>query len=47
VLSPVIICLLLRYVTGIPPLEEQHRQKYGDHPTYQHYLARTPLLLPR
>lgn len=45
-ISPVMITLLLRYVSGIPPLEEQHGQKYGDDPAYQDYLSRTRLLVP-
>jgi len=44
--GPVFITVLLRYGTGIPTVQKQHREKYGHLPEYQDYLRRTRLLVP-
>jgi steroid 5-alpha reductase family enzyme len=46
VISPVWIFILLRYVSGIPLLEQSAARKYGDSEAYQRYLQTTGLLLP-
>lgn len=45
--SPVFVVLLLTRVSGIPLLERQGRQRWGDDPAYRAYLASTPTLIPR
>lgn len=44
--SPIFITILLRYVSGIPPLEKRYREKFASIPKYQQYLNSTNLLLP-
>jgi steroid 5-alpha reductase family enzyme len=46
VAGPVFITLLLLFVSGIPPLEKRHDEKYGDDPAYREYKRRTSLLVP-
>lgn len=46
VISPLFISTLLLFVTGIPPLEKHHQEKYGSDPEYQKYLKSTRLLVP-
>lgn len=46
-ISPVFIFILLRYVSGIPLLEESHDKKWGDVAEYQAFKKRTGLLLPK
>lgn len=45
-ISPLTIILILRFVTGVPPLEKLGQQRWGNNPKYQARLARTNLLLP-
>ncbi|MDX1406566.1 MAG: DUF1295 domain-containing protein [Saprospiraceae bacterium] len=47
ILSPVWIFVLLRFISGIPLLEERATEKYGDLPAYQAYLENTGRLLPK
>jgi len=46
IVSPIIIILLLRYLTGIPIIEKSRKVKYGDNSDYQQYLENSKLLLP-
>ncbi|MCH6257242.1 DUF1295 domain-containing protein [Puniceicoccaceae bacterium K14] len=46
-LSPVLVAILLIYVSGIPLLERSSDEKWGDQPDYQEYKSRTPVLLLR
>ncbi|KAG2429602.1 hypothetical protein HXX76_010835 [Chlamydomonas incerta] len=46
VASPVVVMLLLRYVSGVPLLEEMGEKRWGTEPAFQEYKARTNLLLP-
>ena len=46
-ISPLFVTLLLTRVSGVPLLEARGRRLWGDDPTYQQYLARTPVLVPR
>ena len=46
IVSPIFVCLLLLFFTGIPQLERQWELKYGDDPKFQKYRKRTPLLVP-
>lgn len=46
VLSPIMITLLLVFVSGIPILEKSADKRYGNDPAYQTYKARTPILVP-
>lgn len=45
--SPVFVWLLLTRVSGIPLLERQAAQRWGDDPAWQAYRTRTPALWPR
>jgi steroid 5-alpha reductase family enzyme len=45
--SPVFVTLLLTRISGIPLLERRGKQRWGNHPGYQEYLACTPVLVPR
>lgn len=45
--SPLFVYLLLTRVSGIPLLERKAEERWGEDPAYQHYKARTPVLVPR
>jgi steroid 5-alpha reductase family enzyme len=45
--SPVLITLLLVYVSGIPILEKSADKKWGDIKEYKAYKTRTSVLIPR
>ncbi len=42
IISPITITLLLRYVSGVPMLEE----KYKDREDFRHYARKTPVFIP-
>ncbi len=46
IIGPIFITVLLRFVTGIPPLEKRYEKKYADNKDYQTYKTNTRLLLP-
>ena len=46
IIGPIHITILLRFVTGVPPLEKRHDQKYGQQQEYQQYKEETNLLVP-
>ncbi|MEL6390445.1 MAG: DUF1295 domain-containing protein [Bacteroidota bacterium] len=46
VLSPIIIILLLLFVSGVPFIEKSRDKKYGDDPDYQQYISDTSIILP-
>jgi steroid 5-alpha reductase family enzyme len=46
VLCPLTITGLLLKVSGIPLLEKQYEERYGDSEKYQEYKNKTPLLFP-
>lgn len=43
IISPMTITILIRYVSGVPMLEE----KYKDNESYQQYKKKTPMLIPK
>ncbi len=45
-ISPVFVFLLLTRLSGIPTLAKKSKQRWGDDPDYQAYLANTSLLFP-
>ncbi len=45
-ISPVFVYLLIRYVSGVPMLEESAERKWGDIEAYQMYKAKTPIFFP-
>jgi steroid 5-alpha reductase family enzyme len=45
--SPVFVTVLLTRVSGLPMLEARAQKRWGDEPDYQHYVERTPVLVPR
>lgn len=46
VVSPVIIIVLLLFVSGIPTVEKERERKYGDDTRYKQYDQSTPKILP-
>lgn len=46
VLSPLVITILLLFVSGIPILEKQADERWGNKAAYQAYKQRTSLLVP-
>ena len=44
--SPIIIILLLLFLTGIPPIEKSRRAKYKDDPDYNMYVQNTSKIIP-
>jgi len=44
--SPVFVILLICRVSGIPLLESQASEKWGDDPHYKQYVQNTPVLIP-
>jgi steroid 5-alpha reductase family enzyme len=46
VISPIIIILLLLFVSGIPYLEKGRAEKYANDPEYQAYLASSKMIIP-
>ncbi|CAM9770453.1 unnamed protein product [Pylaiella littoralis] len=44
--SPVFITYLIMQVSGVPILEQQHDEKYGDDPRYQEWKKNTPMIIP-
>ena len=45
--SPLFVILLLTRVSGIPMLEKDAAERWGDDPAWQQYVANTPVLVPR
>ena len=46
-ISPVFVYLLLTRISGVPLLERQALQRWGDDPAYRAYRDATPALFPR
>lgn len=46
-ISPVFVYLLLTKMSGIPMLESAAAKQWSDDPSYQQYIASTPMLWPR
>jgi steroid 5-alpha reductase family enzyme len=44
-LAPALMYVLLRYVSGVPPLEEHMARTRGE--AYRAYAQRTPIFFPR
>ncbi|WP_206680427.1 DUF1295 domain-containing protein [Flaviflexus huanghaiensis] len=44
--SPVFVTILLTRVSGIPLLEKQGEERWGDEEGYRDYVERTPVLIP-
>ena len=47
VISPIFVFLLLTKISGVNLQTAQAKQRWGDDPAYQEYLASTPMLIPR
>lgn len=45
-ISPAFVILLLTRVSGIPMLEKNARERWGDNKEYQRYVESTPVLIP-
>ena len=46
-ISPVFVFVLLTKISGIPLLEIQAQERWGNDPKYQEYLRNTPALIPK
>ena len=46
-LSPCLVYVLIRYVSGVPMLESQADKTFGHRKDYQHYKETVPILWPR
>jgi steroid 5-alpha reductase family enzyme len=46
VLSPLLVFVLLRFVSGVPLLEARSDEKFAGDADYEAYKARTPVLVP-
>jgi steroid 5-alpha reductase family enzyme len=44
--SPAFTYLLLRYASGVPPLEKSAEKKYGKEPEWRKYTDNTGVLIP-
>lgn len=44
--SPLLICILLRFISGVPLLEKSADKRWGTQPSYRAYKAHTSLLVP-
>jgi len=44
--SPIIIILLLVFLSGIPPIIKSRKKRYGDNPDYVKYVSSTSKLIP-
>ncbi|TDL20775.1 DUF1295-domain-containing protein [Rickenella mellea] len=44
--SPALTYCLLRYVSGVPPLEKSGNKRFGNDPKYLEYKRNTPVLFP-
>ena len=44
--SPIIIILLLVFLSGIPPIIKSRKKRYADNPEYQAYVSSTSKLIP-
>ncbi|MEM9312583.1 MAG: DUF1295 domain-containing protein [Pseudomonadota bacterium] len=47
VISPIFVFLLLTRISGVNLQTAQAKQRWGEDPAYQAYLANTPMLIPR
>lgn len=45
-LSPCLVYVLIRYISGVPMLESQADKTFGHRKDYQHYKATVPMLWP-
>ena len=47
ILSPIFVFVLLRFLTGVPQLEQRGEEKWGKQEKYLKYKERTGILLPK
>ena len=47
ILSPIFVFVLLRFLTGVPQLEQRGQEKWGKQEKYLKYKERTGILLPK
>tara|TARA_B100000941_G_scaffold244094_1_gene188220 strand:- start:330 stop:746 length:417 start_codon:yes stop_codon:yes gene_type:complete len=47
ILSPIFVFVLLRFLTGVPQLEQRGEDKWGQQEKYLNYKKRTGILLPK
>ena len=46
-ISPVFVTVLLTRISGVPMLERRAQERWGDEVAFRHYVAGTPVLIPR
>ena len=47
ILSPIFVFVLLRFLTGVPQLEQRGQEKWGKQEKYLKYKEKTGILLPK
>ena len=47
ILSPIFVFILLRFLTGVPQLEQRGQEKWGKQEKYLKYKEKTGILLPK
>jgi steroid 5-alpha reductase family enzyme len=47
IISPLFVFFLLTRISGVPLLAKVAKERWGDEPAFQEYIARTPVLFPK
>ena len=47
ILSPILVFIMLRFVSGIPQLEKRAEKSWGDKKEYKDYIKKTPIIFPK
>lgn len=47
IISPIFVFFLLTRISGVPLLAKVAKERWGDEPEFQEYIAKTPVLFPR
>ncbi|MEP2989371.1 MAG: DUF1295 domain-containing protein [Parasphingorhabdus sp.] len=47
IISPLFVFFLLTRISGVPLLAKVAKERWGDEPAFQEYIAKTPILFPK
>lgn len=47
IISPLFVFFLLTRISGVPLLAKVAKERWGDEPAFQEYIAKTPVLFPK
>lgn len=47
IISPIFVFFLLTRISGVPLLAKVAKERWGDEPAFQEYIANTPVLFPK